>query len=84
MDFLAAVKDFSFLLWVLIFYTSFIEISHFFDGRICAIETMFNHLVFHVVGMELYMMSMISSAGRIVVSYPSVSGGNSSKWAFSS
>ena len=42
------LKIFSFLLLALsvLLYSSFKEISHFFDSTICVIETLFNHLVF--------------------------------------
>ena len=49
-DFLVAAEDFFFGLQV--FCQNFKENSYFFDGRVCVIETVFNHLFFHVVGME--------------------------------
>ena len=45
-------RFFPFFLGRNIFYSSLKNISHFFDGRICVIKTLFNHLVFLVVGME--------------------------------
>ena len=40
------LKIFLFFLGLQVFYSTFKDISHFFECRICLIETLFNHLVF--------------------------------------
>ena len=44
--FFAAAETFFMFFGLQVFYPIFKEISHFFDGRVCIIKTLFNNFVF--------------------------------------